>query len=62
MSFNSDLNKQAQEKVFFSKLNKSSHPKIFFSDAPICANQQKHLGMYLYETLKILPANSRKDI
>ena len=29
-SFNSDLNKQAQEVIFSRKLNKSSHSKIFF--------------------------------
>ena len=29
MSFNTDLNKKAQEVVFSRKLNKSSHPKIF---------------------------------
>ena len=32
MSFNTDLNKQAQETIFSKKLNKSSHPKIFFND------------------------------
>ena len=52
MSFNPDLNKQAQEVIFSWKLNKSSHPKIFFNNAPVfCANWQKHLGMYLDETL-----------
>ena len=39
MSFNPDLNKQAQEVIFSRKLNKSSHPKIFFNNAPVvCAN------------------------
>ena len=52
MSFNPDLNKQAQEVIFSRKLKKSSHPKIFFNNAPVfCANWQKHLGMYLDETL-----------
>ena len=35
MSFNPDLNKQAQEVVFSRKLNKSSHPKMFFNNAPV---------------------------
>ena len=52
MSFNPDLNKQAQEVIFSRKLKKSSHPKIFFNNAPVfCANWQKHLGMCLDETL-----------
>ena len=52
MSFNPDLNKQAQEVIFSRKLKKSSHPNIFFNNAPVfCANWQKHLGMYLNEAL-----------
>ena len=52
MSFNSDMNKQAQEGIFSRKLNKSSHTKIFFNNAPVvCENWQKHLGMYLHEIL-----------
>ena len=52
MSFNSHLNKRAQEMILSRKLNKSSHPKIFFNNAPVfCANWQKHLEMYLDETL-----------
>ena len=48
LSFNPDLNKQAQEVVFSRKVNKSSHPKIFFNNAPvICASWQKHLGMFV---------------
>ena len=50
MSFNPDLNKQAQEVVFSRKLNKASQPQITFNNAPVfCANWQKHLGMYLDE-------------
>ena len=52
MSFNPDLNKQAQEVVFSRKLNKASQPQITFDNAPVfCANWQKHLGMYLDESL-----------
>ena len=43
MSFNTDLNKQAQEIIFSRKLSKSSHPKIFFNDT-YCQNvyRSKH--------------------
>ena len=52
MSFNPDINKQVQEVVFSRKLNKSSHPKIFFINVPLaCASCQKHLGMFLDESL-----------
>ena len=52
MSFNSHLNKRAQEVILSRKLNKSSHPKIFCNNAPIfCANLEKHLEMYLDETV-----------
>ena len=52
MSFNPDLNKQAQEVVFSRKLNKASHPKIFFNNALVVhASWQKHLRMFLDENL-----------
>ena len=52
MSFNPDLNKQAQEVVSSRKLNKSSHPEIFFDNTPIvCASWQKPLGKFLDESL-----------
>ena len=42
MSFNPDLNKQAQEVTLSRKLNKLSHRKIFFNNATVvCANWQK---------------------
>ena len=38
--------------IFSRKLNKSNHTKIYFNNAPVfCANWQKHLGIYLYESL-----------
>ena len=47
MSFNPDLNKQAQEVVFSRKLNKSSHPKTFFNNAAVvCVSWQKHFGIF----------------
>ena len=39
MSFNPDLNKQAQEVIFSMKLKKSCHPKVFANNALVfCAN------------------------
>ena len=39
MSFNPDLNKQAQELISSRKLKESSHPKIVFNSAPVvCAD------------------------
>ena len=35
MSFNLDLNKQAQEVIFSRKLNKPPYPKIVFNGAPV---------------------------
>ena len=52
MSFNPDLNKQAQEVIFSRKMTKSSHPQVFFNDIPVsCVSFQKHLGIYLDEKL-----------
>ena len=52
MSFNPDLNKQAQEVIFSRKMTKSSHPQIFFNNVPVSrTNFQKHLGTYLDEKL-----------
>ena len=52
MSFDPDLNRQAQEVIFSRKLNKPSHPKIVFNSAPVvCTDWQKHLGMYLDKAL-----------
>ena len=52
MSFNPDLNEQAQEVVFSRKITKSSHPQIFFNSIPVsCVSFQKHLGIYLDEKL-----------
>ena len=48
MSFDPDLNKQAQEVIFSRKTTKSSHSQILFNNVPIsCASFQKHLGIYL---------------
>ena len=52
MSFSLDLNKQAQRVKFPGKLKKLFHPKIFLNDSQVfSANLQKHLGVYLNDTL-----------
>ena len=39
MSFNPDLNKQAQKRMFSKKLYESSQKKISFNNAPVfCVN------------------------
>ena len=52
MSFNPDLNEQAQEVTFSRKMTKSSHPQISFSNVLISrARFQEHLGIYLDKKL-----------
>ena len=52
ISFNPDLNKQAQEEKFSGKLNRLSHPNFVFNSAPVVYTLwQKHLGMYLDKAL-----------
>ena len=45
MTFNSDLNKQAEEVIFSSKIRKTSHPPLTFNNNSV--KQVKHLGVYL---------------
>lgn len=47
-SVSPDLNKQAQKVTVSRKLQESSNPEIFFNNAVICANWQKHSGMFLH--------------
>ena len=52
ISFNPDLNKQAQEEIFSGKLNRPSHPNFVFNSAPVVyTTWHKHLGMYLDKAL-----------
>ena len=52
MSFNPELNKQAQEVIFSRKMTKSSHPQVFFNDVTVSrVSFQKHLGIYPDEKL-----------
>ena len=57
--------------TFSRKLNESNHPKIYFNNVPVFfANWQKHLEMYLDESLnlshhikeKMFKAMERTDI
>ena len=48
MSFNPDINKQAQEVVFCRRLQKSNHPSLRFNGTSFTQSEiQKHLGMFL---------------
>ena len=52
VSFNLDLNKQAQEVIFSRKMPKSSHLQISFNNVPVSrASFQKHLEFFLDEKL-----------
>ena len=48
MSFNPDLNKQAQEVIFSRKTKKMYHPPLTFSKSTVSeTTSQKHLGVIL---------------
>ena len=52
ISFNPDLNKQAQEVIFSRKITKPSHLQISFNSVPVShVSFQKHFGIYLDEKL-----------
>ena len=52
MIFNPDLSKQAQEVIFSIKSSKIRLPTTTFNTAPVARTPcQKHLGLYLNETL-----------
>ena len=48
MSFNPDINKQAQEVLFSCRLQKSNHPSLTFNGTSVIQSEiQKHLIMFL---------------
>ena len=48
MSFDPDINKQAQEVIFYRKRQKSNHPSLTFNGISIAHSEiQKHLRMFL---------------
>ena len=47
MSFNPDVNKQAQEVIFSRKIKSNIHPPFVFNNILSQANSQKHLGITL---------------
>ena len=54
MSFNPELNQEAQEVILCRKTLKSSHPKIYFNNWLVFrVNFQKHLGVYLDMNLNL---------
>ena len=54
MSFNPDLNKQAQEVLFSLKIQESSQPLLIFNNNIVTQSlTQKHLGMFLNTKLDL---------
>ena len=54
MAFNPDPNKQATEVIFSRKRKPVNHPALYFNGTPVAtAPFQKHLGLFLDETLTI---------
>ena len=54
MSFNPDINKQAQEAIFSHKLQKSNHPSLTFNDTIVTKSKiQNHLGIFLDSKLDL---------
>ena len=52
MSFNPDINKQAEEVIFSRKLEKSNHPSLTFNGTSITQSEiHKHLGIFLCSKL-----------
>ena len=48
MSFNPDINKQAQEAIFSRKLQKSNHLSLTFNGTSVTQSEiQRHLGMFI---------------
>ena len=48
MSFNPDVNKQAQEVIFSQKIKSNIHPPLVFNNNVVSqVNSQKHLGITL---------------
>ena len=48
ITFNLDINKQAQEIIFSCRLQKSNHPSLTFNGTSVTQSEiQKHLGMFL---------------
>ena len=48
MSFNPDINIQAQEVIFSRRLQKSNHPSLTFNNTGVTQSEiQKHLGIFL---------------
>ena len=54
MSFNPDINKQAQEFLFSRRLQKSKHPSLTFNGTSVIQSEiQKHLIMFLDSILDL---------
>ena len=53
MSFNPDLNMEAQEVIFSRKLRKVCYPPLRFNNSVSLASSQKHLGLTLNNKLTL---------
>ena len=52
MSFNPGVSKQAEEVIFSRKTQRKIHPPAIFNNMPVVRSScQKHLSIYLDETL-----------
>ena len=52
ISFNPDINKDAQKVIFYCKLQGSNHPSLTFSTTSVTQFEiQKHLGLFLVSKL-----------
>ena len=60
MSFNLDVDKQAQEVIFSRILQKSNHPSLTFNGTSVTQSEiQKLLGMFLDSKLDFNPIPPR---
>ena len=55
MSFNPEVNKQAQEVVFSRRDQKVTHPTVHFNNSPVIrSSSQKNLGIHLEDKLNFI--------
>ena len=55
MSFNPEVNKQAQEVGFSCRSQKVTHPTVHFNNSPVIrSSSQKNLGIHLEDKLNFI--------
>ena len=63
MSFNPDISKQAEEVIFSRKTKRVIHPLAIFNNTPVVRSScQKHLAIYLDETLSFSNHIKKKNL